>query len=294
MTAVYETSPLKRYRRTNAELADLNETILEVCAGEHPATVRRIFYLVESLGAVEKTEAGYQTVQREVLKLRRSRALPYEWIADGSRWHVKSRSWRDAEHALTDAVTSYRRALWQNQGVYVEVWSEKDAISEIVSEITDPWDVPLMIARGFSSETFLWKTAETINNTGKTAVIYNLGDHDLWGVDAWIHVQDKLRAFVAPDIEIIFERLAVTPMQIRAFDLPTRPPKTKKLRGKTAERAEAFGPSIEVDAMPTQLLQQIVRESIERWIDPHALEVTEMVEQEEREGLQALLAGWSR
>jgi integrase len=44
MTAVYGTSALKRSRRTNAELAALDETILEVCAGEHPATVRRVFY----------------------------------------------------------------------------------------------------------------------------------------------------------------------------------------------------------------------------------------------------------
>jgi hypothetical protein len=190
-------------RRTKVQLAKLDELILEVCRGEHPATVRRVFYLVESRGGVLKTESGYKAVQRACLKLRRSGDLPYRWVADGSRWRVKSRSWNRAEDALDDAVSSYRRALWNDQDVYVEVWSEKDAINEIISEITDPWDVPLMIARGFSSETFLFSTAETINAVGKTTVIYNLGDHDLWGVDAWNHVQDKLREFIDSDIEVV-------------------------------------------------------------------------------------------
>jgi len=293
MTAVYGTSPVKRSRRTNAELHELDLMICRVCAEEHPATVRRVFYLLVSRGAVAKTEEGYGSVQRRVLNLRRSGILPYEWIADGSRWHIKSQSWNTAEDALSDLVSSYRRALWHNQDTYVEVWSEKDAIAEIVSEITDPWDVPLMIARGFSSETFLWKSAQTINAVGKNAVIYNLGDHDLWGVEAWQHVQDKLREFINPGVEVIFERLAVTPEQIESENLPTRPPKSTTLKGARKAKAEAFGPSVEVDAMPTPILQSLVQNAITDWINNHELEVTRMVEAQELEGLQALLDGWS-
>jgi hypothetical protein len=42
---------------------------------------------------------------------------------------VKSDSWDSVEDALDDAAASYRRALWRDQEVYVEVWSEKEAIS---------------------------------------------------------------------------------------------------------------------------------------------------------------------
>ena len=296
MTAVYDTSALKRVRRvrrTKTELAELDGLILEVCEGEHPATVRRVFYLLESQGAVLKTEKGYGVVQRRVLRLRRSGALPYNWIADGSRWHIKSPSWNTAEDALKDAVSSYRRALWHNQAWYIEVWSEKDAIAEIVSEVTDPWDVPLMIARGFSSETFIWKSAQTINAVGKTAVIYNLGDHDRSGVLAWNHVQRKLREFINPSIEIIFERLAVTPEQIDQYQLPTRPPKPKSKNQSVEEAEREFGPAVEVDAMPTPALQSLVQNAITDWIDNDALGVTQMVEAQELEGLQALLDGWS-
>jgi hypothetical protein len=293
MTAVYGTSALKRVRRTKAELAELDELILEVCAGEHPATVRRVFYLLESRGAVLKTEQGYAVVQRRVLDLRRSGDLPYDWIADGSRWHIKSRSWNSAEDALSDAVSSYRRALWHNQAWYVEVWSEKDAIAEIISEVTDPWDVPLMIARGFSSETFIWKSAQTINAVGKPSMIYNLGDHDRSGLQAWEHVQRKLREFVDPDIYIFFSRLAVTPEQIDEYSLSTRPPKPKSKNQSVEEAEREFGPAVEVDAMPTAALQGMVEDAITRWINPRELAQTRMVEQQEREACRRCSMGGS-
>ena len=287
MTATYGTSALKRSRRTNAELHELDLMICRVCAEDHPLSVRGVFYRVMSAGAVAKSEKAYGAVQREVLKLRRSGILPYEWIADGTRWQVKQPSWDTAQDALDDAVSSYRRALWHNQSVYVEVWSEKDAIASIVSPTTDKWDVPLMIARGFASESFLWSTASAIRGQRKPAVIYQLGDHDPSGVAAWKHVQTKLAEF-APDVEIEFERLAVTEDQIAEYNLPTRRTKITDSRSKTF-----IGESVEVDAIPTSILRGIVEDAITSWIDPDALRITEMVEAEELEGLRAMAAGWT-
>ena len=285
--AGYRTSPVKRSRRTRAELAALHEAILTVCAADHPLSVRGVFYRVMSAGAVAKTEKAYAAVQREVLKLRRAGDLPYEWIADGTRWHIKSQSWSSVEDALDDAASSYRRALWHDQDVYVEVWSEKEAISSIVAPITDAWDVPLMIARGFASESFLWTTAATIRAEDKPTVVYQLGDHDPSGLAAWEHVQRRLRDF-APDVEIVFERLAVTPEQIVELELPTRPTKT------TDSRSRKFaGESVEVDAIPTSVLTRIVEDAILGWIDEQAFEVTRLAEHSERQGLLAMAQGWS-
>ncbi len=286
-SAVYRSCPLQRRRRTRAELAELHDAILTVCAADHPLSVRGVFYRVMSAGAVEKTEKAYAAVQREVLKLRRTGALPYEWIADGTRWHVKSRSWAGVEDALDDAAASYRRALWHDQDTYVEVWSEKEAISSIVSPVTNRWDVPLMIARGFASESFLWSTAATIRAVDKPTVVYQLGDHDPSGVAAWEHVQRRLQEF-APDIDITFERIAVTPEQIVDLSLPTRPTKS------TDSRSRSFrGESVEVDAVPTAELRRIVEDAIVRHIDPRALRLTRLAEDQERRGLLAMARGWS-
>lgn len=289
MTALRHKPLTTRNRRTAAQYAHLDQTILEVCEADHPLSVRGVFYRVMSAGVVDKTEREYDVVQRRVLKLRRSGALPYAWIADGTRWHVKSRSFDSVEQALQDAAVSYRRALWSDQDAYVEVWSEKDAISSIVSPVTDSYDVPLMIARGFASESFLWQTAATIRDTGKPTFVYQLGDHDPSGVAAWEHVQAKLREF-APDIDIVFNRIAVTEEQIDIFDLPTRPTKASDSRAKNFS-----GESVEVDAVPTATLRRLVQDAIEEHIDTRALELTRLFEREERAGLLALARGegWS-
>lgn len=275
--AVYRTSPVRRSRRSKAELADLHMTILNVCELDNPITVRGVFYRVLSAGVVPKTEAAYAAVQREVLKLRRAGVLPYEWISDGTRWRLKSPSWDSVTEALDDAAASYRRALWNDQGVYVEVWSEKDAISSIISPITDAWDVPLLVARGFSSETFLWSTAQQIKAVGVPAFVYQLGDHDPSGIAAWEHIQARLRDF-APEVEISFERIAVTEEQITELDLPTRPTKRSDSRAQNFE-----GESVEVDAIPTRILRELVEDTITAHIDVEALRLTRIAEDSERE-----------
>ncbi|MGI8578522.1 MAG: hypothetical protein ACR2KG_11575 [Nocardioidaceae bacterium] len=147
--------------------------------------------------------------------------------------------------------------------------------------------MPLMIARGLASESFLWSTVSTIRAVDKPTFVYQLGDHDPSGVAAWEHVQRRLHVF-APDIEITFERIAVTPAQMEELALPTRPTKT------TDSRSKGFaGESVEVDAVPTSTLRQIVNDAISQHIDQHTLDMHEMVEEQERAGLLAMAQGWS-
>jgi hypothetical protein len=144
-----------------------------------------------------------------------------------------------------------------------------------------------MISRGFSSETFLYETAEDINDEGNDAVIYQLGDHDPSGVAAWEDIQRKLRAFVDSDIELTFERIAVTPEQIVEMNLPTRPTKQSDTRA-----AKFKGDSVEVDAIPSPALRGLLRSAIESHIDPDALRLHEIAEQSEKEILARIAGTW--
>ena len=87
--------------------------------------------------AVPKTEAGYRTVGRQLLKLRRARVTPYSYITDGTRWISKPDSWTDVDQMLEDARSSYRKALWRDQDVEVHVFTEKDAVSRVISPVTE-------------------------------------------------------------------------------------------------------------------------------------------------------------
>jgi len=285
--AIYRTSAIKRSRRTRRQVEELENAIHAVAAAEKPVTIRGLFYRVVSKGLVSKTEQGYRQVQNRVLLMRRRGDLPYGWVADGTRWQVKPKTYSSIDRALQNTATCYRRALWDRQNVHVEVWAEKDAIRSVIHPVTDEFDVPLMVARGFASETFLWETAQEIIADDKPAVIYQLGDHDPSGLAAWKHIQGRLTEF-APRAEFQFERLAVTPAQITEHRLPTRPTKT------TDSRAADFdGDSVEVDALPSPILRDLVREAIEFWIDDEALRLTEIAERCEREVLYSI-ASWSR
>ena len=138
----------------------------------------------------------------------------------------------------------------------------------MVYPVTAQFDVPLLISRGYASETFLHETATDISEDGKDAVICQLGDHDKDGVKEWNAIQRRLREFVPNRIEMTFERIAVTPEQIALYELPTRPDKTDS----------GFGPCVEVDAIPSSTLRTTVRNAIEQWIDPEALRITRVAE----------------
>jgi hypothetical protein len=135
-SAASRPSTVKRARRTNRQLSDLDDVILEVLLDEHPATLRGTFYRVMSAGAVEKSEAGYRMVGRQVLKLRRAGVLPYSWITDGTRYILKPNSWTELDEMLEDAAASYRRMLWRDQAINVQLFTEKDAITGVISGVT--------------------------------------------------------------------------------------------------------------------------------------------------------------
>jgi hypothetical protein len=237
-----------------------------------------------SRGAIAKTENEYNsTVCRLLVKMRRAGEIPFHWISDNTRWMRKPRTFSSLEDALRLTRQTYRRSLWDNQDVYVEVWTEKDALAGVLLDVTREWDVPLMVSRGFSSITYLHSAAENIAEQDKPTFIYYFGDHDPSGVVVDRKIEQGLREF-APDAEIEFERVAVRPEQIVEWRLPTRPTK------KTDSRSKSFeGESVEVDAIEPARLRQIVRGCIEKHVDRQALAVLRVAERNEREHFARLI-----
>jgi hypothetical protein len=163
--------------------------------------------------------------------------------------------------------------------VQVEVWCEKDALAGVLMEETEVYDVPLMVARGYSSMSFLHSSAKAIEAKAKPAYIYHFGDLDPSGVDAARDIEAKLRRY-APDAEIHFERPAVTRQQADEWDLPSRPTKQTDTRAK-----KWSGTSVELDAIPAAKLRELVRECINRHVDQQQLEILKVAEASEREFL---------
>jgi hypothetical protein len=275
----YVASDIKRKRRTKAEMTTIKAEISDILTADNPQTVRQVFYALTVRGVIAKAEIEYQrTVVRLLSEMREAGDISFNWIADNTRWQRKPATFVGLESCLRSTAKFYRRDLWASMPVYVEVWCEKDALSGVLMEETKVYDVPLMVARGYSSLSFLYNAAKAIETTGKPAYIFHFGD-----LDAARDIEAKLRRY-APEAEIHFERPAVTREQVETWDLPTRPTK------QTDTRAKKFvGTSVELDAIPARQLRQLVRECIERQVDRQQLSLLRTAEESERE----LLKKWA-
>jgi hypothetical protein len=268
-------------RRTTSAMEAIRSEIKAVLAEDNPMTVRQVFYQLVSRGAVGKTENEYKhTVGRLLTEMRRNGSIAFDTIADNTRWMRKPTTHSSLQGMLSESRKLYRRALWNDQEVYCEVWLEKDALAGVLLPETAEFDVPLMVTRGYPSVSYLYEAGSAIAAAGKPTYIYYFGDHDPSGRDITRATEAGLREH-APDAEIYFERVAVTEMQIELLKLPTRPTKLTDSRSKNFT-----GDSVEVDAIPPGLLRGLVRSCIEHHIDKDALQRTKLVEQQERQTLE--------
>jgi hypothetical protein len=285
--AISGTSPI-RPRRTKADIEQLESELYDIVAEIQPATVRQVFYQAVSRGVIPKTEAAYKGIVCRLLsRLRREGDLPYNWIADNTRWMRKPRTYTSMEQMLNMSVDLYRRDLWAQQDAYVEVWLEKDALAGVVIDVTETWDVPLMVTRGYPSLTFVASAAHVMRQKYRPIFIYYFGDRDPSGVDIPRFVEKELRE-QAPRANITFELVAVTEEQIIEMDLLTRPTK------KTDSRSGKFrGESVEVDAIPPSRLLQLVEAHIVQHLDAERHNRLVEVEAAERKTLAQYVAGWS-
>lgn len=275
----------------------LGETALAIRSAVHDLTgryermtVRQVFYQLEMSGVVEKTEAGYRQVQKQVLMMRREGLLDWGFITDGTRWQRKPVCYGNAAEYVDQMARSYRRDLWQRQGVRIEVWLEKDALADVIYNTTSRFDVSLMVSRGQSSSTFLYGAgmvaADAWREAGIESYIYMLYDFDAGGERAARTIAKDLPEF-ASGAPIHTSRLAVTAEQIAEWGLPTRPAKA------TDPEAAKFGTdAVELDAINPDRLGTLIENAILHHVDPAAWRVEQIYEAEERKGLLALAEGW--
>ena len=161
------------------------EFLISYAEAHGPVTVRQLYYRaeVEGLPGIDKTESGYCKIQSQVLELRRAGRLDYDHIADATRWMRKPKSHASVQDAIEATARLYRKNLWYDADSRVEVWCEKDALAGVIYPITSKYDAPLMVTRGFTSETFAYESVEQWDDD-KPVCVYYLGDFDRSGRDA--------------------------------------------------------------------------------------------------------------
>jgi hypothetical protein len=173
-------------------------------------------------------------------------------------------------------------------------WIEKRALHSLVRGVADEWRLPSGSGGGFDSWPLIYDVAQSLSNYEEVVVLF-AGDFDPSGEEigeSLVKRLNEIREYVDfPVPEFRLRRIALTPDQIRTYDLPrnllkTSDPRTGKHRlkyGKAAEHAT------ELDALPPNVLEDIFREAIEEEVDQDHFEEAVAREAKERAEVGAAL-----
>jgi hypothetical protein len=285
---LYVASPIKRTRATKAEMEERAEFLIGYASEHGPVTVRGLYYQAEvaRLPGIGKDDKDYDKIQRQVLLLRREGRLDYNDIADATRWMRKPTTHDSVEEALRNTARFYRKNLWLDADDYVEIWVEKDALAGVIYPITSLYDTPLMVTRGFSSETFAYEAIAARADDARPYCVYYLGDFDRAGRDGAKSLEEKLQRFADEEgINLVFVQIAVTERQIADLSLPTREPK----RVSAADKKWPHDFACELDAIPPDRLRDLVEDHINLHLPQDKLEVLKAAEASERDIIMRLV-----
>jgi hypothetical protein len=249
--------------------------------------VRHVYYRMTDPRLAEpvaKTELGYAQIKARMKKLRRTGAVPYDWVSDTTRTGYFVSTYRDAADFLRANMSLYRANLWTDLTVYCEVWVESRSIAGVIREDCEELGVSLYPAGGFSSITFAYEAARYINaeHNGRELMIFYIGDYDPAGVLIDGAIEREIRQHLDPDVNMQFVRLGITAEQVQQYNLPTKP------RKQGDRRALHITETVEAEAMPAGILRALLRAAIEALLLVDALAVSKAAEESEQDFLRAL------
>ena len=174
----------------------------------------------------------------------------------------------------------------------LELWIEKDALSRICHDVAFPYCVDVIVAKGFSSMSYKNGFRDRIErNTanGKQTIALYFGDLDPSGWEMLPAMLRTLQIEMGLGDQVIGQRCALLPEQVDELGLPHSVDAIKEKDTRTPKYREKFGDlAVELDALPPDVLQSLIRDAIEGNVDMSAFERERVIEQQERENISHL------
>jgi hypothetical protein len=239
-----------------------------------PLTLRQIYYRLVAAGHLENTRSKYNDLSALIKHMRLDEWLPWEVLEDRVRRVSAKRGWEDhiefMEAHVEGFLEGYERCYVQDQNCYVEIWTEKDALSQVFEKVAYPYCIRAVTCRGYQSITFLdgfRRRAQAAMERGQKPVILYFGDMDPSG---W-QMLEAIKQTLEDDMDlwgVEYQRVALTPEQIMSYELPHDPQAVKIADKRYRNYVERFGDlAVELDALHPQVLWELAVEAIESHFD---------------------------
>lgn len=269
--------------KLNIEKLDTINSILEEYNNSgYVLTLRQLYYQLVSRDIIPNEQKEYAKLSNVLKKGRMAGIINWSAIEDRIRIPKLPYWVNDISHAIQDTIKQYRLNRMKTQNNIIEVWVEKDALSNVLYRITSKYHVRLMVNRGYSSISAMYRAYERLND--KDIILY-FGDHDPSGMDMIRDIKDRMTEFHL-DINVI--PIALTMEQINKFNPPPNPAKISDPRSKwyINKYGEA---SWELDALPPKELIKLVETAILNRIDINLYEKQIQQEQSDIKQLKSIL-----
>lgn len=244
-------------------------------------TLRQLYYQLVSRDVIPNSIQSYKRLGHVVNMGRLGGLIDWRMIEDRIRIPKSRSHWESPAEVIDSAQSSYYRSRWDDQDHYIEVWCEKDAVSNILTPVCSEYDVVFMANRGYSSQSAMYDSSKRIASAmaeGKSVSVIYMGDHDPSGIDMTRDIRERLGMFLREAGEVSFvTRAALNMDQVRKYNPPENPAKTSDSRFRSYVRK--FGSSSwELDALEPKVLAGITKDLItmhideEKWTEVEELE----------------------
>lgn len=268
-----------------ARIQQMVEIVDEYATAGLKLTARQLYYQFVSRGYIENKVQSYKNLTSLLTDARYAGLIDWEAIEDRGRQPDTPSEWDSIQALVRTAVRSYRLPRWEGQPCYAELWVEKQALAGVLEPMAREFHVTLSVNKGYSSASAMFEAAQRFQrngNEGYPNYLFYLGDHDPSGEDMVRDIEDRLNEFGVEELRV--EKIALTMEQVRKFRPPPNPAKTTDSRFEAYE-AKHGKQSWEVDALPPDELQRLIRVAFEDVIDREAMDA--VIAREER-GKRAL------
>jgi hypothetical protein len=263
------------------ELLGHVQLVLRELSSFWPLTLRQLYYQLVSRGIIENSLGEYKQLSDLLAKARLAGLVPWAALEDRARTILRSSCCANKqeyiEAELARFLSYYRRDLAQSQPHALELWIEKDALSQIVYNVAWSYRIPVVVARGFSSVSYLHECRSRVERNakvGKRTKILYFGDLDPSG---WEMLPAMMRTLqVEMELGDLVEgiRCALLPSQVEQYQLPRSidamkqsDPRTPKFKAMLCQQGYPDDLAVELDALPPALLQGLVQQAIEANLD---------------------------
>lgn len=279
-----------KFTASTLELVELIDGIVAdyECQG-YVLTLRQLYYQLVCRNVIANRQSEYKRVGDIVGKARLAGLLDWDVIIDRTRELRKHSHWSGPAEIIRSASHWYHIDTRSDQPVYVEIWSEKDALASVLEPIVDKFDIPLFICKGYPSITSKRIAANRLaqHEDQNPTVIY-VGDHDPSGLDIPRELRQSFDTFGCFFVAI--RRIALTMLQVEEYSLPPNPAKLSDSRA-TRYIAEFGSRSWELDSLRPSVLSKLVEDAIDEFTDYEKLNSQREIQAEHRSMLRRIVDG---